>query len=182
MLKKPTTWMIAGVAAVVMGTSGFAAWEYHKTPDFCGTCHIMDSYVESWHDSEHMVRAHAEEDVICLDCHVPTIQQQVQELVAFVSGDFEDPLQRRQFDDEFCLQCHEHGSREEIAERTKDYTLDGEVRNPHDPHPDLDESVVEQFECFRCHSAHAKSAGIGYCFVECHHTYTFESCGGTDCH
>jgi cytochrome c nitrite reductase small subunit len=180
-VKRSTTWMVMGVAAVVLAVPGFMLWDYHKQPQFCGTCHIMDSYVEAYHESDFLVRAHAEEDVGCLDCHIPTIQEQVNELIVFVSGDFEDPLQMRRFPDEFCLQCHEHGSYEQIIERTADYMIDGELRNPHDPHPDVDASLVDDFACSECHRVHRASPSINHCY-SCHHEYVFEGCGGPDCH
>jgi hypothetical protein len=182
-LKIPVVWVAVAVAAVVLIPSGIALWDFHKQPQFCSAvCHIMEPYVATWTDSEFQVHVHAEEDAVCLDCHEATVKQQVQEAVAFVTGNFEEPLQRRQFPDEFCLGCHEHGSREEIIERTGDYAIEGELRNPHDPHPGIDESVVGQFQCSKCHTMHGESVGIRYCYRECHHEYTFTSCGGTDCH
>ena len=179
------TVLVAGilVAAMVAIVGGVALWDYHEEPEFCAAfCHIMDPYLASWEESDFQVYAHAEVDLACLDCHEPTIQEQVKEAAVFVMGQFEDPLRTRRFPDEFCLQCHEHGSLDEIIERTKDYAILNENHNPHDPHPDKDESIVKQFECWNCHTMHKRSAGTEYCFSSCHHERTFEGCGSVDCH
>lgn len=142
----------------------------------------MDPYIASWNGSDSQVQAHAEVDVVCLDCLKPTIEQQVHEAAKCVTGQFEEPLVARTFGDEFCLQCHEHGSYAELIERTTDYTVDDEEINPHDPHPGVDESVVKQIECWNCHKMPRESPAMNYWHEECHHEYTFEGCGGADCH
>lgn len=181
-MKKRITWAILGVAAVVITVPGVFLWDYHKEPAFCGTfCHIMKPYVASWEASDFLAKAHADEEVICLDCHEPTIKQQVEEAMLFVSGKYQDPLVMRQFPDDFCLKCHEHGSRDQIIERTQDYTVGGQEINPHNPHEGVDETLVSEIECWNCHKMHQKSATINYCY-ECHHDYTFQGCDGADCH
>jgi hypothetical protein len=63
----------------------------------------------------------------------PAVQQQVHELLVYVQGDFEVPLEERQF----CFDCHlpnEHTSYARVIERTKEYTVDDEKINSHDPH------------------------------------------------
>ena len=49
---------------VIGGVGAVGFWKYHEQPQFCATCHIMD----------------------------PTIEQQVNELVVYVRGDYEIPL------------------------------------------------------------------------------------------
>ena len=172
--------LIVGIAvAAVVG--GIALWDYHEEPEFCAAfCHIMDPYLESLESSDYDANLHAEEGIECLDCHEPTIGEQVKEVVVFVTGQYEKPLESRRFPEEFCLRCHEHGSQEELIERTKDYTILNENVNPHDPHPGVDESVVKHFECWTCHKIHNKSGGTEYCFTVCHHDRTFEPC--EECH
>lgn len=70
-----------------------AAWKYHEQPQFCATCHIMEPYLESWVSSDYGAHAHAVEDATCLECHEPTTQQQVDELVVYMQGDFTVPLE-----------------------------------------------------------------------------------------
>jgi cytochrome c nitrite reductase small subunit len=169
---------VVAIAAIAVGAG--ALWNYHQNPEFCAICHIMQPYVDSWQGSDFMVRQHAEADIACLDCHEPTIGQQVQEVFKYVTGKYETPLTGPEFPKEFCLGCHEHGSYEELAERTKDYVYDDQNLNPHNPHPDLqDERVEAEFDCWHCHSAHHTSRGMDYCWG-CHHDGDFEDC--RECH
>jgi cytochrome c nitrite reductase small subunit len=175
--------VIAVLLGVVLvggvGAAGF--WQYHEEPQFCATCHIMDPYLESWQTPGLGAQVHAEEGLACLDCHEPTIQQQMDELVVYLQGDFRDPLKQRKFENEFCFDCHldqEHTSYEEVIARTEEYTVEGEVVNPHDPHAGL-EGVDSQFECYTCHKMHEESPGIDFCYG-CHHSGTFTSC--SSCH
>ena len=173
------------VAVAVIAVAGMALWNYHEQPEFCVMCHVMDPYLETWSESDYLVHTHAEEDVVCLDCHEPTISEQVQEVVAYVSGNFEEPLEKREFPNEFCLRCHEHDSYAAVAERTQDYMVMAENIgeminvNPHDPHPDMDESTEEQFQCWHCHTMHGTSRGVNYC-IGCHHDSNFDAC--INCH
>jgi nitrate/TMAO reductase-like tetraheme cytochrome c subunit len=47
-----------GVAAIFLGI------EVSSQPDFCGSCHVMKPYYESWRTSKH-------NDVACVECHIP---------------------------------------------------------------------------------------------------------------
>jgi len=78
---------------VIGGVGAVAAWKYHEQPQFCATCHIMEPYLESWVSSDYGAHAHAVEDATCLECHEPTTQQQVDELVVYMQGDFTVPLE-----------------------------------------------------------------------------------------
>ncbi len=148
--------VLLGVVALGgVGAVGF--WQYHEQPQFCATCHIMEPYLESWQASEYGAAAHAAQGVTCLDCHEPTTQQQVDELVAYVQGDFTVPLEERQFSDDFCFDCHlpnEHTSYDEVIQLTAGMEL-----NPHDSH------LVGEMDCETCHKMHGLSED--YC-AECH--------------
>jgi cytochrome c nitrite reductase small subunit len=157
MSKKRTVVIAALLGVVVIGGVGaVAAWTYHEQPQFCATCHIMEPYLASWQASDLGAHAHAVEDVTCLDCHEPTTQQQVDELVVYVQGDFEVPLEERQFGTQFCFDCHlpnEHTSYEEVIQLTAGLEL-----NPHDSH-------LGQMDCEICHKMHRVSED--YC-ADCH--------------
>lgn len=140
---------LAGIAA------GVAAWQYHKQPQFCGLCHIMDPYVEPWISSAGHSEAHAQSGVTCLECHEATIGQQVNELVKFVTSDYKNPLEEREFDQQWCLQCHEHGIYEEVLALTADLEP-----NPHEPYHG-------ELQCNVCHNVHRESQD--HC-VACHET------------
>jgi len=152
-LKRRKVWIILGALVVVIIVAGVAAWKYHEKPQFCGLCHIMDPYVESWESSALLAEAHADDGVTCLECHEPTVQQQVDELVKFVNNDYQNPLQERQFDEQWCFRCHEHESREAVLQLTQD--LDP---NPHD-------AFHGELECSFCHKVHRES--LDYC-TQCH--------------
>ena len=141
---------------VIGGVGAVAAWKYHELPQFCATCHIMDPYLESWQASDYGAYAHAQQDVTCLECHVPTTQQQVNELVVYMQGDFTVPLEELEVSEEFCFDCHlpnEHTSYEEVIQRTKGLEL-----NPHESH-------LGEMDCDICHKTHKLSED--YC-ADCH--------------
>jgi cytochrome c nitrite reductase small subunit len=138
---------------MVVIIAGVALWNYHEQPQFCAICHIMQPYLESWGSPPLLAYAHAEENITCLECHEPTIQQQMEEGIKFVTKDYENPLQERKFDQEWCLRCHEHGSYEELTQRTEELEL-----NPHDSH-------YGEMECSICHKVHRASED--YC-AQCH--------------
>jgi len=152
-LKRRNIWVIVGVAAVVAIVAGVALWNYHEQPQFCAICHVMQPYLESWESPPLLAYAHAEENVTCLECHEPTIQQQMEEGIKFVKNDYENPLEERTFDQEWCLRCHEHGSYEELIQRTEELEL-----NPHESH-------YGEMECSICHKVHRASED--YC-AQCH--------------
>jgi hypothetical protein len=201
-LSKPQYWevllkkvgLVVGIAAVVIVIAGVALWNYHEQPQFCAICHVMQPYLESWQSSDFLAQAHAQEDVTCLECHEPTIQQQVDELIVTVKKEYDNPLKEREFPKEECFKCHEHESYEELIELTKDYAVDGQQINPHaytvDPQaPDPEAYTVdpqapdphdsEQGECYPCHKIHRESPGINSCY-ECHHDALFLQC--SQCH
>ncbi len=158
MSKKWITVIIVLCVVVVVGGGGAAyLWNYHEQPQFCGTCHIMDPYLESWQSSELGANAHAEYDIACLDCHVPTLEQQVNELVVYVQGDYEIPLRELKYPKESCYECHEHGTYEEIVEMTADLEETAGA-NPHASH-------YGEMECRLCHKMH--KASEDYC-AQCH--------------
>jgi cytochrome c nitrite reductase small subunit len=182
-LKRRKFLVIGGIAVGILLLLGAAGWNYHEQPNFCSTCHIMEPYLESWNSSDFSVHAHAMEGVNCLECHEPTIQQQVDELVKFVKNEYENPLEERQFDSDWCFRCHEHGSVEEVIARTQDYVVNDEIINPHDPHANVDIEALQEetLECSNCHKMHRESPELKSCYT-CHHMYTFQSCSNWECH
>ena len=146
--------VVAVVAVLVLAGVGGGFWYYHEQPEFCGDmCHLMVPYYESWSEPGLQANYHAEADVECLDCHEATIEQQVKELVANVTGNYEDPLAERKLPKEECLACHDHDSYPELAEATSDWD-----HNPHDSH-------YGEMECSICHNMHRPSEL--YC-TQCH--------------
>jgi len=164
MSKKRIVVIAVLLGVVVLGGVGAVGfWQYHEQPEFCGTCHIMDPYLESWQSSDYGAAAHAEQGVACLDCHEPTVQQQMDELVMYVQGDFAVPLEQREFGVEFCFDCHEaneHTGYEEVIQRTEGLEI-----NPHDSH-------LGEMECGTCHKMHQSSED--YC-AQCHEPVATEA-------
>ncbi len=137
--------LIAALLAVVIGAGGgIYMLQASDDPAFCSNCHIMESYYESWNDSNLLANKHAEsEDKLeCHDCHEPNLSTQIDEGVKYVTGNYQDPLEKREFSKESCLECHD-------LESIKAAT-DFEDSNPHDSHNG------EQ-ECNVCHNMHQQS-------------------------
>jgi hypothetical protein len=159
-LKKKKRWLIAGLGVVILAVSaGFGFQVYHEQPSFCSLCHIMEPYVDSLTGGEAtaMGSGHYKDDVVCIDCHEPTLEQQMEELEIYISGDYETPLKQRRFDQEWCLRCH--GSYEEIAEQPAVLEME---RNPHGSH-------YGELDCRICHKMHQTSEL--YC-ASCHDDVT----------
>ncbi|MBN1318311.1 MAG: cytochrome c3 family protein [Anaerolineales bacterium] len=158
---KPTNQQGAALAVVVavavllaLAATGGGFWYYHEQPRFCSDmCHLMDSYYESWSEPGLLANYHSGAGVECLDCHEATIQDQVNELVANVRGNHDDPLGKRKQPKDFCLSCHEHDRYPGLAEATSDWEF-----NPHDSH-------YGEMECYNCHNMHRPS--VLYC-TQCH--------------
>jgi hypothetical protein len=168
-------------AIVVLGVGGvYGSLAYFAAnPSACGACHFIEPYVESYYESDFLdnVHAEAEDEVKCKECHVVTLDQIVKEGRAFVTGDYELPLETTFFyEQESCLACH---SLEDVQGATKD---DWKGRSavyfdPHDsPHLTGEKGYIE---CQWCHRAHDKSRGMTYC-LGCHHEKTTDLCMG--CH
>lgn len=199
----PTKPIVAAVIAVaVLAGAGSAFYVWHEQPSFCNAiCHTpMDAYGKTYLDggqdkygneldeaakSSMMSYAHGslagDAAVTCLDCHVPTLEEQVSEGLGWISGNYsvagtnsagdvyldtrtlEDLVEARGVEsDSFCLNesCHlgvDGGvmARDELVEKTS--ALD-ETFNPH-------ESVHSDQECSTCHKAHTQS--VNYC-TKCH--------------
>ena len=156
---------VVGVALVGL-IAGGTVW--HAQPSFCGAiCHTpMESYVEGYgsDDAALLVSTHAGADVTCLDCHEPTISQQLTELSHWISGEYAYDADSRQLptrrdelvNEETCLQsdCHDM-THEELARETSGLAL-----NPHEFG-----EFHAKVPCSTCHTMHGVS--VHYC-TQCH--------------
>ncbi len=177
--------LIAGGIAAIIVIAGIGLFVWHEQPSFCAAiCHTpMDEYlatyeqqpgtagVDKWGNEventdamlavSHKALAGSE----CLDCHVPTLSEQIAEGVNWVSGNYVYPLEEASVSDltetrglegaEFCQNdaCHTK-SLADLAQLTADMG----TYNPHaSPHVAID--------CSECHKAHR--ASVMYC-TECH--------------
>lgn len=198
--------IVAGVVAAVVVAAGAGALVWHEQPSFCNAiCHTpMDGYLETYMaepgqaatdkwgnevaDASGMLAAqHRTNDsgANCLDCHVPTMSEQLTEGGEWVSGNYTlveqdggsanlternstQLTEARGTDaDSFCLRsgCHvnDDGSvmtREDLTKLTAKESDDPAViiRNPHSWQHGAQ-------ACTDCHKAHRASVLI---CTECH--------------
>ncbi len=160
-------WPIAvAVVAVVLVVAGVGFTMWHSQPTFCNAiCHEpMDPYVEGYYGQpEQMAFTHQVEDVACLDCHVPTLEEQVTEGLSWIRGDYEVDEAGMlttvgvRSDSAMCATsgCHEWS---DVVAATENWGGEEGV-NPHLSHQG------EAIDCSNCHSAHDTS--IMYCNT-CH--------------
>ena len=193
--------MVVAIVAVVLVAAGAGFWVWHGTPGFCAAiCHTpMDSYLDTYENGNFdkygnevdaagqksmMALVHKNADgTKCLDCHVPTLSEQIGEGISWVTGDYVIAGEQKNGSgmtyldkksladltaasgntaDSFCMNeaCHTNAdgsvmTRADLKELTAGLS---ESRNPHNfQHGDYD--------CGVCHQAHAQS--INYC-SSCH--------------
>jgi predicted CXXCH cytochrome family protein len=97
-------------AALALGLGLVAmvfAVQVSSTPNFCGSCHIMKPYYDSWKTSGHR-------DIACVECHIsPGITAEVRkkfEALSMVAKYFTGTYSTNpwaEVDDAACLRCHE---------------------------------------------------------------------------
>ena len=170
------TAVVAAVVAAILVVAGVGMWVWHEQPSFCGAiCHTpMDNYLTTYEsdlnspatdkwgnevaDPHTMLAAyHGKLGNDCMDCHVPTLSEQIGEGAAWVAGNYNFPLVERTASeltkasgrdaDELCLNeaCH-NLTRDDLYEKTADMG----TYNPHWAHH-------EELECTTCHKAHRGS-------------------------
>lgn len=159
-VKKPRNWLKISVIANIIIIAGIGValgameiiHQSDTNPNFCGTCHIMDRYVESYLGSNDMDHVHELAGVQCKECHSAYgIPEEIESGIKFVTGNYDKSMPQRKFDDDMCIQCHI--SMDYMAQQT-----DFLRRNPHMSHwPDL--------KCRHCHISHGEQ--IDYC-SQCH--------------
>lgn len=178
--------IVIGVIVVVVAIAGIGFWNWHNQPTFCNAfCHsTMDEFVTTYYEepgttgtdkwgneventNAMMVVVHAQADVNCLGCHVPSIGQQISEVGIQLSGSYSMPLAEEGTEsllrnagnqndaDTFCLKdgCHELITRDTLTEATADMDF-----NPH-------RWQHGEIECSECHKSHR--ASVFYC-TQCH--------------
>ena len=97
-------------AGVIIGLGIVGIWmsvEVSSRPQFCGSCHIMEPYYESWKGSRHGM-------VACVECHIPpgvTAEfRKKYEALSMVASYFTGTYGTNpwtEIDDAACLRCHE---------------------------------------------------------------------------
>ncbi|MCL2756574.1 MAG: cytochrome c3 family protein [Coriobacteriia bacterium] len=174
------TLLIVGIVLVVCIAAVVTVYlTTHSNPHFCNAlCHVpMDPYVESFDNGISVkdeqndpknpyplyleVVKHKEAGLVCLDCHEPTMSEQISEGLKWVTGDYAVPL--RSFiltikeptkdnhvsGDAFCLRegCHEATTQQALVGTTAHVST---TRIIHEyPH--------QVANCSNCHKVHSQS-------------------------
>ncbi len=150
--------IIIGVVAVIVIAAGAGFWVWHEQPSFCNAiCHEpMDAYVAGYYEEPtQMAYTHQVEDVTCLQCHEPKLDEQINEAMVWVSGNFEMGEDGKlatvgvRADKNMCAVsgCHDM---EEVVAATQDWGGEAGV-NPHDSHQGY------ALDCSSCHTTHGQS-------------------------
>jgi len=130
--------IIAGVLVVVATMVVVGAEYYTSQPTFCGSCHIMDPYYESWHNDVHSSTDQGQ--AYCVDCHYAPGQQHtfeakfrgLSQAASYFSGRSGAGRPKAHVRDNSCLRSGCHG---DLAYMGKDYPL-GTVEFSHAKHLD----------------------------------------------
>lgn len=156
-LNKKVILIAIGVAVLLGAVAAGGLLKASEKPSFCGTCHIIKPYYESWNTGMLLDNKHAQEDIECLDCHHRTIPEKAKEGLNFITGNYTIPLEGPPGDRAMCLDCHSEEGEGQSWDEIKAAT-NFEDSNPHDSHNG------EQ-DCNLCHSMHDTSEV--YC-AQCH--------------
>ena len=128
-------------------------------PQFCGSCHVMAPYYESWQTSTH-------KQVSCVQCHIPPgVESEIEKkkealsmLVSYFTGTYgTNPW--AEIDDAACVACHQH--RLLLGKE-----LFGGILFDHGPH--LTEMRREKkLRCTSCHSQIVQGSHISVTTSTC---------------
>lgn len=154
--------IVVGVVAVVLVCAGIGFNAWHNQPSFCNAiCHTpMDYYVDGYYagaETGHasLAAAHEAEGVTCLQCHEATLEAQVNEGTAWISGAYSvnaDGSLEPQLITADKKQCTAAGCHEwqDVVAATENWGEQQGV-NPHASHQG------EAIDCSNCHSVHGES-------------------------
>jgi cytochrome c nitrite reductase small subunit len=152
--------------AILLGCSAIAGLlVVSKKPSYCGWCHVMEPYYNSWASTEYLAHKHNAASISCQDCHPRTLGQLTHEILATVRKSYNEPLPALKIGKDQCLSCH--GDYASLAKVTASLKV-----NPHASH-------IGEEQCYQCHKMHRASPGLKFC-TTCHHTGEFVACHG--CH
>lgn len=194
--KKLAVTLASILAVLVIAGGGFMVW--HEQPSFCGAiCHTpMDEYLANYMQDQGVVgtdkygnevsntnammavlhkknNTTAKSEIRCLDCHEPTIAEQANEGINWVSGNYVDPLNEQTIShmanwrglegSQFCANqnCHSYLlGNDGLVDygKLEQTTMDMEF-NPHGQHHGI------KFECGTCHKGHRASV---FACTSCH--------------
>src|SRR5262245_16565692 len=103
------------ILGLLVGSAALLGVAEHETakPDFCGSCHIMDPYHESWEADMHGGKL----EVACVDCHYApgertTIKAKLRglsQVASYVSGRYGATRPRAHVSNDSCMTSKCHG-------------------------------------------------------------------------
>src|SRR3990170_8962575 len=178
-MRFPSFRKIAFAGSLVLATSllfALASFEVTSAPKFCGSCHIMRPYYDSWKTSSHG-------QIACVDCHIPPGMESelrkkyeaVSMVVRYFTGTY-GTHPWAEVEDASCLTCHE---RRLVAGKE---TFQG-VLFDHKPHL-IEMRRSKKLRCTSCHSQIVQGQHIAVtpstCFL-CHFKGQLEGTGPADC-
>ncbi len=108
-------WLTLALVLVVIGIGGSASWgvmTYTGSPEFCTSCHIMETRYASWQRSPHFGKA------TCIQCHSePDAWGEFRAhlngtryLYVMLTGEKSGPILRATVDSATCAHCHPAGA------------------------------------------------------------------------
>lgn len=156
LFKKGEIGFVVGIILIFLVIAGGASGGYllhlsNTSPEFCGTCHIMNRNVNSYLTSNHLDNVHFQAGVQCKDCHDYPVSAEFASGINFLVGNYsvgkDGELLKVQYDDQMCLDCH-------ISYAFMAKATDFLYRNPHNNHNG-------ELECRTCHMSH--EAQIDFC-------------------
>jgi nitrate/TMAO reductase-like tetraheme cytochrome c subunit len=183
MPQRLTTWLKRAVVAAAVFIPAtiaftFVAFEFSSQPRFCGSCHIMAPYYESWRTSHHNT-------VACVECHIPpgvtSEFRKKYEALSMVARYFTGTYSTNpwaEVDDQSCLRSGCHVKRVLLGRE-----LYQGVLFDHQPHL-TEMRRQKQLRCTSCHSQIVQGSHITVtpttCFL-CHFKNTRPNTGTARC-
>jgi hypothetical protein len=131
---------------IMVGLFMSSHWVYGQN-SCAGACHIIEPYVKGFNERPLLVAVHADAGLSCIDCHEQTEETKAYEKKLYENGEYDDPIVMREYDSDFCFQCHD--GYDVLAEKTAKYEEQWH-RNPHKSH-------LEEPDCYECHRVHRPS-------------------------
>lgn len=157
--------VLMGAAAVILTVIILAAFfEVTSQPTFCGSCHLMRPYLESWRTSSH-------HGIPCMTCHAhaglsgyfQTKFTAVSMLANYATGLYKRSKPWAEIEDANCLTCH-------TTRLLEGKIKFGDVTFDHTPHL-TEERRGRRLRCTSCHSQIVQGSHITVtpttCFL-CH--------------
>ena len=138
---------ITALILIVISAIGLAIAD-HKTsqPEFCGSCHIMKPYYESWHADVHGGKL----EIACVECHYAPGEREsftaklrgLSQVASYISGRYGASRPRAHVDNRSCMTSKCHG---DMGFMDKELSL-GTVKFVHAKHLHFDKKKVETKE------------------------------------